>query len=199
MKIKICGLSRLEDVRAVNAFRPDYCGFIIEFPKSPRSVSLDVLYTLRKALHPDITPVGVFVDRSMEDIAGMAAYAHLPVVQLHGCESNSEIDELRERSNVRIWKAHQIRTAGDIECANLSRADFVLLDAGQGGGTSFDWSLLKSIRRPFGLAGGLNLQNIPQALQTGAELLDVSSGAETGGWKNPEKIKTIVSMIKGAR
>ena len=81
--------------------------------------------------------------------------------------------------------------------ANASTADLVLLDAGQGTGQAFDWALLSGITRPFALAGGLNPENIPAAMQTGAILLDVSSGAETDRKKDPQKIQTIVRMIQG--
>ena len=197
MKVKICGLNRPEDIAAVNTAQPDYCGFIIDFPKSRRSIPWQELHKLRKLVSPNIGAVGVFVDAYIPMAADLANRYALDAVQLHGHEPNSEIDWLRERTKVPIWKAFQVKSEETIGFANRSHADFVLLDAGQGGGTAFDWSLLDAMERPFALAGGLSAENIPIALQTKAVLLDVSSGAETGGYKDPEKIQTIVSMIKG--
>lgn len=199
MKVKICGLSRPEDIEAVNAARPDYCGFIINFPKSRRNVTWEQAAWLSARLAPGIIPVGVFVDQSTALIAELLQGGVISVAQLHGRESNDEIDALHEMTGgASVWQAFQVRSAEDMERAKESHADLVLLDAGQGGGTAFDWSLLGKMERPFALAGGLHAGNIPEALQTDAVLLDVSSGAETGGYKDPEKIKTIVSMIKGA-
>lgn len=197
MKVKICGLRRPEDIAAVNAAQPDYCGFIVNYPKSRRSVSWDELPRLSALLSPQIVPVGVFVNQSTALIAELLQSGIISVAQLHGREGNAEIDALRGQTGAPVWKAFQVHSPADIEQASRSHADLVLLDAGQGGGTVFDWSLLEGMERPFALAGGLTVENIPKALRTNAVLLDVSSGAETGGQKDPQKIQTIVSMIKG--
>lgn len=197
MKVKICGLSRPADIQAVNAAKPDYCGFIVNFPKSHRNVSIDTLRDLRRGLQPGILPVGVFVDEAPETIAALLNDGTLSAAQLHGHETEREIAALRRLTDQPIWQAFKIRTADDVEHANASTADLVLLDAGQGSGQTFDWALLDAVRRPFALAGGLNIQNIPAAFSTKAVLLDVSSGAETNKIKDFHKIQTIVAMIKG--
>ena len=197
MKVKICGLSRPADIAAVNAAKPDYCGFIVNFPKSRRNVSPDTLRTLRAGLSTDVIPVGVFVDQPAEEIAALLNDGSISVAQLHGHEDEGYIAALRRLTDRPIWQAFQVHTAVDAARANASIADLVLLDAGQGAGKAFDWTLLRGMTRPFALAGGLNTDNISDALRTHAVLLDVSSGAETGGYKDANKIETIVRMIKG--
>lgn len=197
MKVKICGLSRPEDIEAVNAAKPDYCGFIVNFPKSRRNVSPDTLRALRAGLDGSVTPVGVFVDQPVEDIAALLADGSIAVAQLHGQEDEAYIASLRTRTGRPIWQAFQIRSMEDVERANQSTADLILLDAGQGAGRTFNWTLLAGVTRPFALAGGLHTENIPLAMRTNAVLLDVSSGAETDGKKDFQKIQTIVKMIQG--
>ncbi len=199
MRVKICGLTRPEDIAAVNEAMPDYCGFIINYRRSRRNIDWKDVGDIRNLLRPEVVPVGVFVNDYAPLVAEVARIYAIPIVQLHGQEPNSEIDLIRERAvGIQIWKAFRMRDERDVIQANNSHADLILLDAGRGSGTTFDRSLVAGIQRPFALAGGLNIDNIPEALKTGAVLLDVSSGAETDGQKDPEKIKTIVSMIKGA-
>ena len=197
MKVKICGLSRPADIEAVNVARPDYCGFVVDFPKSHRSVSPEALRTLRRGLDAGILPVGVFVDAPTEKIAALLNDGTLAVAQLHGHEDEAYLAALRGKTDKPIWQAFRIRTSEDVRRVNDSTADLVLLDAGQGSGQAFDWALLAGVTRPFALAGGLNRENIPAAMQTGAILLDVSSGAETDRKKDSQKIRSIVKMIKG--
>lgn len=197
MKVKICGLSRPADIDAVNAARPDYCGFVVDVPKSHRSVTPQTLRCLRKALEPGIAPVGVFVDEPPETVAALLNDGTLAAVQLHGHEDYAYLAALRALTAGPVWQAFQVRTPEDVRRANESAADLALLDAGQGAGKAFDWALLHAVTRPFALAGGLNLDNIPAAMQTGAVLLDVSSGVETNQKKDFYKIQAIVAMIRG--
>lgn len=198
MKIKICGLSRPADIEAVNAARPDCCGFVVNVPKSRRNVSPDTLRALRAGLADGITAVGVFVDEDVQTVAGLLESGAIDAAQLHGHEDAAYIAALRARTSRPIWQAFQVRTPADVARANESPADFVLLDAGAGGGAAFDWALLADVRRPFALAGGLHAGNLAAALQTRAVLLDVSSGAETGGKKDFNKIQALVRAVKGA-
>ncbi len=197
MKVKICGLCRPDDVRFVNAARPDYCGFVIDVPSSRRNVSPGTLRALRAGLAAGITPVGVFVDAPVELVARLLGEGIIGAAQLHGREDAAYIAALRARTRQPIWQAIQMRAPADVERANRSLADLVLLDAGAGGGTTFDWALLSGVTRPFALAGGLHTGNLAQAMRTGAVLLDVSSGAETDGKKDFHKIQSIVQTIKG--
>lgn len=195
-KVKICGLWRPVDIEAVNIAKPEYCGFVIDFPQSRRSVSPQKVKTLCSDLNSDIIPVGVFVDKPPEVVAELLNSGVVSVAQLHGKESEKYIAVLRGLTDRPIWQAFQIRSRSDVERAAKSASDFVLLDAGQGTGKKFDWDLLIGFPRAFGLAGGLRAENLPDALNTQASLLDVSGGVETDGVKDAGKIKKFVDIIR---
>ena len=195
-KIKICGLSRPVDIAAVNLYKPEYCGFIIDFPKSRRNVTPKKVGYLRSMLDSDIVPVGVFVDHPAEKIAELLNENVISAAQLHGNEDEDYIKHLKTLTDKSVWKAFQIKSRDDIEKAENSTADFVLLDAGQGSGNTFDWSLLDDMTRPYALAGGLNPENVTFAMKTGAQLLDVSGGVETDGYKDPKKIKEFIDKVR---
>ncbi len=197
MQVKICGLSRSEDIHAVNEAKPDYCGFILHFPKSRRNISINTLRTLRAGLSDTVIPVGVFVDQPPQTIANLLAQNLISIAQLHGHEDETYLSALRRLTDKPIWQAFQVHGTQDIIRAEQSTADFILLDAGQGQGKAFPWDLLNEVRRPFALAGGVALENLPQAMQTGAQMLDISSGAETNGKKDFDKIMSIVTTIRG--
>ncbi len=196
MQVKICGLSRLVDIDIVNEERPDYCGFIINYPKSKRSLSPEDLSPLLARLGSHISPVGVFVDQSLDLVAGILNRTKIAVAQLHGKEDNEYIARLRLKTSKPIWQAFEVTGIEDIDRAVNSQADLVLLDAGKGAGLAFDWTLLEGFPRPFALAGGLRLDKLERALRTGASLLDVSSGVESGGKKDPEKVKSFVNLVR---
>ncbi len=195
-KIKICGLSRPVDIETINLVKPEYCGFIINFPKSRRNVSPEKLRELRSGLSSEVTPVGVFVDQPPEMIAELLNSGVISVAQLHGKEDMEYIARLRKLTIHPIWQAFQIHSKSDVSQAVQSQADLVLLDAGQGEGKSFDWDLLDGFPRDFALAGGLNLENLPDALKTEACLLDVSGGVESDGVKDPEKIRSFIDYVR---
>ena len=197
-KIKICGLMRPEDIEAVNAVQPDYCGFIVNFPKSHRNKTPDEVRQLRANLAPGITPVGVFVDSPVEVVASLLRDGTIGVAQLHGHEDEAYLQVLREMvPGCTIWKAFKVRTAADLEAANASTADLVLLDNGYGTGQTFDWSLAGGVHRPFLLAGGLTPENIPEAVRQLHPLgVDISSGVETDRQKDPAKIQAAVAAAR---
>ena len=197
-KIKICGLFRECDIDAVNAYRPDWCGFIISFPRSHRNLSPDAVRALRAKLDPGITPVGVFVDQPVEDVAALLNDGTISVAQLHGHEDADYIARLRALAQgCEIWKAIKIRSQADLDAANTSTADLVVLDNGYGTGQTFDWSLAGGIDRPFLLAGGLTPQNIPDAIaQLHPHGLDISSGVETDKLKDKTKIKAAIEAAR---
>ena len=149
-KIKICGLRRPEDILFVNEARPDFAGFIIDVPKSRRNVSPEKVRELTASLSPEILPVGVFVNAPMETILSLVKDGTLKAVQLHGQESQSYLTELKNQVSVPVIRAFSIHSAADLEKAQKSPADFVLLDNGAGGtGAAFDWSLFTSFDRLF--------------------------------------------------
>ena len=197
-KIKICGLYRPQDIEYVNAARPDWCGFIINFPKSHRNLAPDQVRALRAGLDSGITPVGVFVDSPVEDAAALLNDGAISVAQLHGHEDDTYIARLRELApGCTVWKAFKVRADADLAAANASAADMVLLDNGYGTGAAFDWSLTQGMTRPYILAGGLTPENIPGAI---ARLrpwgLDISSGVETDKKKDPTKIMAAVAAAR---
>ena len=200
-KIKICGLRRREDILAVNEFGPDYCGFIIEFPKSFRSVTAEKVRELVKELSSEIQPVGVFVNASMELVTGLLNDGTLAAAQLHGQEDETYIRELKQLSDKPIIKAFSVKTAEDIEKAVQSPADYILLDQGSGGtGKTFDWSLIPEIQRPFFLAGGIGASNLGQAIrEIHPYAVDLSSRVETEKRKDPMKIRQVVDIVREIR
>ena len=198
-KIKICGLKRPEDIDFVNEARPDYVGFILEVPFSRRSISLAEAKALKKRLRPGIIPVGVFVDAPLPVIAEAVGEGIIEIIQLHGRESDPDILRLRSRLSVPILKAYRITGPEDVTRAVQSPADYQLFDHGSGGtGTAFDWSLVKDkTRRPFFLAGGLRPETIPEAIQKiHPWAVDLSSGVETEGKKDRQKILAAVAAVR---
>ena len=198
-KIKICGLFRECDIDAVNAARPDWCGLIVNFPKSHRNLSPDQVRALRAKLDPGITPVGVFVDQPPEDVAALLCDGTISAAQLHGHEDAGYISRLRMLApGCVIWKAFKIRASADLDAVNACPADLVVLDNGYGTGESFDWSLADGISRPYLLAGGLTPENIPDAIRRLHPWgLDISSGVETDKLKDREKIMAAVQAARG--
>ena len=197
-RIKICGLTRPEDVRYVNTAKPDWCGFILNFPSSRRNVTPEQARALRAGLDPDIRPVGVFVDRPAEEVAALLNSGVISVAQLHGREDDAYISVLRTLApGCVVWRAFQLRSQADLAAADASGADLVLLDNGRGTGQTFDWSLAGSVHRPFLLAGGLTPESIPRAVAALRPYgLDLSSGVETDGVKDPAKIQAAVAAAR---
>ena len=198
-KIEICGLRRMEDVQAVNEAKPDFCGFIIEVPKSFRSVTADQVKELVAGLDRDIQAVGVFVNAPETLAAELLNQGIISMAQLHGQEDETYIRRLRKLTDRPLIKAFSVRTRKDAEKAMESTADYILLDQGSGGtGIPFDWSLLPVIERPFFLAGGLGEDNLEIAVhRLHPYAVDLSSGVETDMWKDPVKIKKAVDIVRG--
>lgn len=198
MKIKICGLKRPEDIRAVNEAKPDYCGFIIEFAKSHRNVSAEQVRALVKELDPEVLPVGVFVNAPIELPAELLTEGTIALAQLHGQEDEEYIEMLRAKTKKPVIKAFSVKTADDVQEALKSSADYILLDQGAGGtGKTFDWSLVPEIRRPYFLAGGLCAGNLEEAAMTlHPWAVDLSSSLETDGCKDAGKIMEAAAIVK---
>lgn len=198
VRIKICGLKRPQDIEAVNAAKPDFCGFVIEVSKSSRCVTREQVRELVKGLHKDIIPVGVFVNAPVELPAMLLEEGTISIAQLHGSEDEEYIRKLREMTRKPLIQAFSIRNAQDVERECGSTADYILLDQGSGGtGKTFDWSLIPEISRPFFLAGGLGTENLEQAIrQVQPWAVDLSSSLETGGYKDPEKMRKAVEIVR---
>lgn len=197
-KIKICGLSRPCDIESVNEAKPDFCGFIINVPKSKRNVSPDTVRQLVKNLSQDVKPVGVFVNAPMDEIAALTEDGTLAYVQLHGKEDEAYIAALRKKIHVPIIQAFKVTCPEDVAHAQQSSADYILLDNGSGGtGKTFDWSHLRDITRPYILAGGLGPDNLGLAVSQLAPWgVDLSSGVETDGFKDKNKVLAAVQAVR---
>lgn len=196
-KIKICGLKRPEDITYVNEAKPDYCGFIIEFPKSSRNVTGALVRELTAKLNPDIIPVGVFVNAAPERVEELLLDGTIHIAQLHGQEDEAYIRRIQKNTGHQVIKAFSVKTAQDIEKSLKSPADYILLDQGGGGtGQTFDWSLIPEIDRTFFLAGGLGADNLETAVWTiHPYAVDLSSSVETDGMKDRDKILKAVQLV----
>ena len=222
-KVKMCGISKVETIPAVVEAKPDYMGLV--FAPSKRQVTVDQAKTLVEELHKqyasrynsgagqsnddveqsnndEIKTVGVFVNETLETLVKIATEVNLDAVQLHGDEDEAFIQSLKERTNVEVWKAVQIRSAADAEVWIDSSADMLLFDAyhkDERGGTGevFDWTSLDEFERPFMLAGGIDGTNVARAIRTVRPYgIDISSGIETDGVKDDEKITAFTKLVR---
>lgn len=196
-KIKLCGLSRPEDIAVVNELMPDYIGFVLLFPKSVRNITPERAAELKALLAPGIQAVGVFVDAPLESVADLLLQGTIDVAQLHGHEDDDYIRTLRQMTGKTVVKAFKLRSPEDSAAAEASIADYVLLDNGTGTGQKFDWSLIRGITRPFFLAGGLDPDNVAEAVaEIAPYAVDVSSGIETNKIKDAEKMRTFAKNVR---
>lgn len=221
-KVKMCGISKIETIPAVIEANPDYMGIV--FAPSKRQVTVDQAKSLVKELHKQygnrysrdseqysnqtlthqefIKTVGIFVNETLDNLVTIATEVNLDAVQLHGDEDEAFIQSLKERTNVEVWKAVQIRSAADAEAWIDSSADMLLFDAyhkDERGGTGevFDWSSLDEFERPFMLAGGIDSTNVARAIRTVRPYgIDISSGIETEGVKDDEKITAFTNIVR---
>ena len=195
-KIKICGLKRREDIEYVNKYQPDYIGFV--FAGKKRKLTYDQVVDLKKYLTSSIQVVGVFVNEDISFVEKLVKEHVIDLVQLHGQEDQKYIQALKEKVDVSIIKAIQIKNEDSFN--EHYDVDYYLYDHGTGGtGESFDWSMLKEVDKPVFLAGGINLLNVDDALKKNVYALDVSSGVETDGFKDEKKIKKIVRRVRNER
>lgn len=202
-RIKLCGMSRDEDIDAVIAAAPDMVGFIVDFPRSHRSVTPERAVELACRLEgTGIARVAVFVDADPEDVVNIALAADFEYVQLHGHEDAAYVEDLRgqlgaDGGHAKVIQAFRVTSAADVAAAEKSPADLVLLDAGQGSGEAFDWSLSAGAARPFLLAGGLTPDNVAAAVAAVHPWgVDMSSGIETNKVKDAEKMARAVAAIR---
>lgn len=203
MIVKMCGIRREEDVEYANEVCPDYIGFI--FADSPRRVSWEDAASFRKDLKKEIRCVGVFVNETPEKIAEIAARVPLDAVQLHGDETEEDIRQLRSLYDKEIWKAARVRSKDDIQKVQTLPADRILLDSfskeaygGTGRTINLDILSESEITKPYFLAGGLNIGNLKGILEAiHPEGIDISSGIETNGCKDLDKMKIIMKIAGG--
>ena len=222
-KIKMCGLTCSADIAEANRLKPGYAGFVFA-PKSRRHVTPEKAVELKKQLNPEIQAVGVFVDENPETVAKLLEEGVIDVAQLHGQETEEEIRELKVRTGKPVIRAFRLKSFSGgkelfsgtkneetrneadrerlfaeriLKKAETCCADYVLLDSGSGCGETFDWSLLKDFGRPYFLAGGLDPENVSEAVRRlRPYAVDVSSGIETGGRKDPQKMEAFVRAVR---
>lgn len=199
-RIKICGLKEAEHVQVAVKAGADAIGFV--FAESSRKITPKQAKNLARLLPSPVKKVGVFVDSPPDVINQIARDVPLDYVQLHG----DEPDELLEQIDVPVIRAYSIRSSEDATKAFASPAPLILVDAPGttyrgGSGHTFDWSDLEQYRetRPFILAGGLHPGNVAAAIQQVRPIMvDVSSGVETAGSKDPEKITAFIRAVREA-
>ena len=197
-KIKICGIMREEDCTALNEALPDLAGFIL-WEKSRRYITPETALKFRGILDRRIKTVGVFVDADIDTICDIASSGAVDVIQLHGKEDAVTVQRVKEITGLPVMKAFTVRGASDIDGAMQTPADMLLLDNGRGTGESFDWDNLEDVDRLYYLAGGLDPENVGAAVTRYCPYgVDVSSGVETDGQKDHDKIRKFVEEVRKA-
>ena len=202
-RVKICGLTRMEDIEAVNRTLPDFVGFV--FAPSRRRLDIKTAAKLRERLDPRIKAVGVFTDEAEGVVSGLYRDGIIDLAQLHGDEDGGYIERLKRSCSCPVIKAVGISDAlPDLPICNegFFGPDFLIFDTlstQRGGvGKAFDWNILRGYNGiPFFLAGGLTLENVIDGVALLAPYcVDVSSGVETDGLKDAKKIERFVHLVK---
>ena len=207
-KVKICGLTRTEDIECANSVQPDFIGMVF-YAKSKRAVTAEQAATLKAKLNPNIKAVGVFVNNELDFIANLAQAGIIDIIQLHGDEDGAYIQRLREvlpKPNIPIIKAIRIRSEESLQDLASYPVDYFLFDtykAGLYGGTGERFNLeLESIHipKPYFMAGGLDASNIAEVIAANpkAFAVDVSGGVEDSvtGLKDPQKMADFVAQVR---
>lgn len=192
-KVKLCGMSRPEDIEACNALKPDYVGFVF-WPESRRYVSLQRAVSLSKNLDGGITPVGVFLDEPLETVLSVADSGAIGMIQLHGSETDEYACMVREETGLPVIRAVKMTPGESVTVP--SQCDYVMYDSGAGTGRTFDWTLLEDAKLRCFLAGGLTPGNVAEAIRKVRPFaVDTSSGIETDGFKDPVKMKKFMEAV----
>ncbi|MEK4618526.1 phosphoribosylanthranilate isomerase [Bacillus sp. FSL K6-0273] len=200
MKVKICGITDVETAKSACEYGADALGFV--FAESKRKITPKRAKEIIQELPANVLKIGVFVNESVEVIQKIADECGLTHVQLHGDEDNYQI----RRLNILCIKSLGVTSESDMKNAQRYETDYILFDSPKekfhgGNGKTFSWELLghmpKELRKKTILAGGLNALNIEEAIRTvWPYMVDVSSGVETEGKKDVEKIKQFIIKAK---
>ena len=211
-KIKLCGMMKPCDIEYANRVKPDLVGFI--FANTRRKISAAQAKQFREALDAEIPAVGVFVNEDISVITSLVQDGCIDMIQLHGEEDADYIRRLREICDVPVIKAVKVQTVEQIRQAAALSVDYLLLDTYRKGvlggtGEAFDWELLREAKaaagdtaegelfgKPYFLAGGLHAGNLREAAALGSYGLDVSSGIETDGSKDFDKMVEVVNIVR---
>lgn len=200
VKIKVCGMKHEADIGLANDLRPDYVGFVFA-PGSRRFIAPEHAGRLKSELREGIKAIGVFVNEPLDAVGMCADVAQLDGVQLHGNETEEYICALREYVRCPIIRAFKVTNQAVVDRAIFSSADYVMFDGGAGDGKPFDWSLLKLVKRPYFLAGGLTPENVNLAMDVTPTpfALDVSSGVEINRSKDYRKMMQFIAGVRNFR
>ncbi len=196
--VKLCGMRTERDV--MNAVRAgaDMVGMILT-PGFRRSVPIGEAVKMVSLIPEGVVSVGVFVDAPIEEVENVSKMLNLGMIQLHGSEDDEYVTRIRGSLGVPVTKSFVVESEDDLIGAERSEADLVLLDSGKGSGERFDWSLARPLGRRTVLAGGLTPENVGEAVGgVRPYAVDVSSGIETDGVKDPDKMKAFVENVKAA-
>ncbi|MDR3288578.1 MAG: phosphoribosylanthranilate isomerase [Peptococcaceae bacterium] len=194
-RIKICGLFRARDIDFANEAEPDYVGFV--FAPSRRQITAAAAAGFREKLKSGVVPVGVFVNAAIQEIVSLFQNGVIEIAQLHGEEDAVYIEALKQRCSVPVIKAVRVETVQSAPRAEQLPADYLLLDNGAGGsGQTFNWDLIGKVETPYFMAGGIHARNIDGALSLNPYAIDVSSGAETQGMKDLDKMIALVRRTR---
>ncbi|GAA2981731.1 phosphoribosylanthranilate isomerase [Lentilactobacillus parakefiri] len=189
VKVKICGLMKPEDITAVNEAHTDFAGFV--FAKSRHVISLATALALQTHLNPSIQKVGVFVDESVAEILAVYRAGAIDIAQLHGRSTPEEVAKL-QHAGLKVIQVFEHQSIDP-----KSTADYLMVDSGKGSGQTLNWQAISHINRPIILAGGLTPNNVSQAIQVvHPDIVDVSSGVEANGQKDPAKIQDFIKNTK---
>lgn len=196
-KIKFCGIQPTTDLPFINQLALDYIGMVFA-QNSRRFVTIAQARKINEILNPSIKKVGVFVNAPEELIRQIVAEKLIDLIQLHGQEDELAIQHYQMTFHLPIIKAFSIQTPQDVLEASQSTADYLLFDYQQAGsGQSFDWRLIQQVNRPYFLAGGIKPENLKAALAFKPYTIDLSSGIESNGIKNNQKMQTIMKIMRG--
>lgn len=203
--VKICGLTQECDIDYVNKYKPDYIGFIFSYNQNRfrRQVPVKQAEKLKEKLNSQIKAVGVFVNEPIEFIVDICNNNTVDVVQLHGEENEAYIINLKKLINKPIIKAIRVQSTEQVIKAENLSCDYLLFDTYKkdsygGTGEKFNWDVIpNNIKKPFFLAGGLTAENVSLAISTVKPYcVDLSSSAETNGYKDELKIKHIIEEVR---
>ena len=198
MKIKICGLKSLDDIKIINKAKTNYAGFIFA-KNSKRKIDFNLALKMKENINPEIKVTGVFANQEIKEIAELTGI--IDVIQLHGDEDNNYIKSLKEMTDKKIIKAYKADNQLKENIEN-SLADYILIDSNSkssfgGTGITFDWNIIPKTDKKIFLAGGLNINNIEKAIKmVNPYCLDINSGVETFGKKDEKKVIEIVKLIR---
>ena len=202
--VKLCGIKSEEDAALMNEVKPDYVGFV--FAPGKHQISAASACRLSNIIRYSRL-VGVFVNEQPAVIAKIAKQTGLDVIQLHGDEGEEYIKEVKHETGKELWKAVRVRMVKDIQEAQRLPADKLLLDSFSeesygGTGKVMDFAVLDQadIRKPYFIAGGLTVENLPEILKKAEPYgIDISSGIETEGVKDREKMLKVIQCVRGGK